>query len=45
MILEFKCQESASVKPFAVKKNDQVKLTTRFLSEKMLAKPSLMSFI
>ena len=48
MILEFNCQELASIKSFAVKKkNDQVKLTTRFLYGKMLmfAKMSLMSFI
>ena len=36
MILQFNCQESASTKSFTVKKNDQVKLTTRFLSGKML---------
>ena len=47
MIPKFNCRESASIKSFAVKKNDQVKLTTRFLSGKMLmfTKLSLMSFI
>ena len=47
MILKFNCRESASTKSFAVKKNDQVKLTARFLSGKtlMFAKLSLMSFI
>ena len=47
MIFEFNCQESASIKSFAVKQSDQVKLTTRFLSWKMLmfVKLSLMSFI
>ena len=47
MNVEFNCQESTSIKSFDVQKNNQVKLTTRFLSEKMLmfAKLSLMSFI
>ena len=47
MILEFNNQESASIKSFAAKKNDCVKVTTRFLPGKMLmfAKLSLMSFI
>ena len=46
MILEFSNQESASIKSFAVKRNDHIKVTTRFLSSKMLkfAKLSLMSF-
>ena len=47
MILEFNNHESASIKPFTVKKRDHIKVTTRFLSGKMLmfAKLSLMSFI
>ena len=47
MILEFNCQESVSVKYFAVKQSNHVKLTTRFLSGKMLmfAKLTLMSFV
>ena len=47
MILEFNNQGSASIKSFAVKKRDHIKVTTRFLSGKMLmfAKLSLMSFI
>ena len=47
MILEFNNQESNSIKSFAVKKNDHIKVTTRFLSVKMLrfAKLLLMSFI
>ena len=47
MIVDFNCEESASIKSFAIKKNDQVRVTTRFLSGKMLmfAKLSLMSFI
>ena len=47
MILEFNCQESVSIKYFAVKQSNQVKLTTRFLSGKMLmfAKLTLMSFV
>ena len=46
IIVEFSNQESASIKSFAVKKV-KVKVTTRFLSGKMLmfAKLSLMSFI
>ena len=47
MILEFNNRESASIKSFAVKKNDNMKVTTRILSGKILmfAKLSLMSFI
>ena len=47
MILEFNNRESASIKSFAVKKNDNIKVTTRILSGKILmfAKLSLMSFI
>ena len=47
MIVDFCADESASIKSFAIKKNDQVKVTTRFLSAKMLmfAKLPLMSFI
>ena len=47
MIFQFNCQESALIKSFAVKQSNQVKLTTRFLSGKLLmfAKLSLRSFI
>ena len=47
MILEFNNEESASIKSFAVKKRDHMKVTTRFLSGKMLmfAKLFHMSFI
>ena len=47
MIVDLNCEESASIKSFAITKNDQVRVTTRFLSGKMLmfAKLSLMSFI
>ena len=47
VIVDFCADESASIKSFAIKKNDQVKVTTRFLSGKMLmfAKLPLMSFI
>ena len=47
MTVDFCAEESASIKSFAIKKNDQIKVTTRFLSRKMLmfAKLSLMSFI
>ena len=34
MLIDFNCLESASIQLFAVEKNDNVKLTTRFLSEK-----------
>ena len=47
MIVDCCAEESASIKSFAIKKNDQIKVTTRFLLGKMLmfAKLSLMSFI
>ena len=47
MILEFNNRESTSIKSFAVKKRDHIKVAPRFLSGKMLmfAKRSLMSFI
>ena len=47
MVIEFNSHESVSIKSFAVKKNDRIKVTTRFLCGKMLmfAKLSLMSFI
>ena len=48
MLIDFNCLDSALIQSFAVKKrNDNVKLTARFLSGKMLmfAKLSLMSFI
>ena len=47
MILEFNNRESASIKSFAVKKKDHIKVTPRFLSGKILmfAKCSLMSFM
>ena len=47
MILEFNNQEATSIKVFAVKISNHVKVTRRFLSGKMLmfAKLSLMSFI
>ena len=46
MIVDFCSQESASIKSFAINKNDKVKVTIRFLSGKMLmfTKLSLMSF-
>ena len=45
--VEFNYQESTLIKLFAVQKSDQVKLTTRFLSGKILmfAMLSLTSFI
>ena len=47
MIIDFNCLDSVSIETFAIKKNDNVKLTTRFLSGQILmfAKLSLMSFI
>ena len=47
MILEFNNRKSASIKSFAVKKNGNIKVTTRILFGKVLmfAKLSLMSFI
>ena len=45
-ILEFSHLESVSIKSFGVNKSDKIKVTTRYLSGKMLmfAKLSLMSF-
>ena len=47
MRIDFDVEESASIKSFTIKNNDQVKITTKFLSRKMLmfAKLSLMNFI
>ena len=47
MLSDFNCLDSSSIQSFAIKNPDNVKLTTRFSSEKMLmfAKLSLMSFI
>ena len=47
MTVDFNREESASIKSFVIKKNDQVRVTTKSLSGKMLmfAKLSLMSFI
>ena len=47
MIVEFYDGESASIKSFAVKKKSEIKVTTRFMSRKLLmfAKFSLKSLI
>ena len=47
MVVKFTDHESAFIKSFAVKKRRSIKVTTRFMSEKLLmfAKLSLMSFI
>ena len=47
MIVDFCAEEAASIKSFAVKEKQEVKITPRFLSGKMLmfAKLSLMSFV
>lgn len=47
MILDFKDRESPSIKSFAVKKKKEIKVTSRFMSGKLLmfAKLSLNSFI
>lgn len=36
MLIDFDVEESVSIKSLALKKNDPVKITTRFLAEKML---------
>ena len=36
MIVDINCEESAFIKSFAIKKNDQVKVTTKFLFGKIL---------
>ena len=47
MIVEFNDHESASIKSFAVKKRNLIKVTSRFMSGKLLmfAKLSLKSLI
>ena len=47
MVVEFNDRESASIKSFAVKKINEIKVTTRFMSRKLLmfAKLFLKSFI
>ena len=47
MIIDFNDRESASIKPFAVKKKNQIKFTSRFMSGKLLmfATLSLKNFI
>ena len=46
MILEFNNQEAASIKSFAIKKSDHVKVRSFFIRENaMFAKLLLMSFI
>ena len=47
VVVEFNDRESASIKSFAVKKLNKIKMTTRFMSGKLLmfAKRSLKSFI
>lgn len=47
MIIDFDCESSVSINSLAVNKNDNVKVTTRFFSGKILmfAKLSFMSFI
>ena len=47
MIIDFNDRESVSIKSFAVKKKNQIKVTSRFMSDKLLmfAKLSLKSFI
>ena len=46
-IIDFSDQDAASIKVLAVKKNDKVKITTRFMKGKMLmfSKVSLRSFV
>ena len=47
VVVEFNDSEFASIKSFAVKKLNKIKMTTRFMSGKLLmfAKHSLKSFI
>ena len=47
MVVEFNDRKSTSIKSFAVKKRNEIKVTTRFMSGKLLmfAKLSLKSFI
>ena len=47
MLISFNCLHSASIQSFVIKKDNNVKLTTRFLSRKtlMFAKLSSISFI
>ena len=47
MIIDFNDRESASIKSFTVKKKNEIKVTSRFMSGKLLmfAKLSLKSFL
>ena len=47
MLIDFNNRESAGIKSFTVRKRDKIKVTTRFISGKLLmfAKLSLKSFI
>ena len=47
MLIDFNNRESASIKSFAVRKRDKIKVTTRFMCGKLLmfAKLSLKGFI
>ena len=47
MVVEFNNRESASIKSFAVKKGNEIKVTAQFMSAKLLmfAKLSLKSLI
>ena len=47
MVVQFNDRESASIKSFAVKKRNEIKITTQFMSGKLLifAKLFLKSFI
>ena len=47
MVVQFKDRESTSIKSFPVKKRNEIKVTTRFMSGKLLmfAKRYLESFI
>ena len=47
MIVDFSDRESASIKSFAVKKKNEIRVTSRFMSGNLLmfAKLSLKSFI
>ena len=43
MVVEFNDRKSASIKSFAVKKRNEIKVTTRFMSSKLLTFPNFLS--
>ena len=45
MVVEFDDKESASIKSFAVKKRNEIKATTRFMSQKLPMFAKVLSMI